>query len=233
MQININNLNTLELNIHQQLQIAITNDNNLKITQAAEICQVSTSKISKFCQKIGFINYKQYKNYISTGKIIDDIRKTPELIRLEKYLKKFDQKKVDKLAKLINQHKRIILHGVGPSLIAVEYFAYRLRLNCTQDIITTSEEFFITNNINNSTLVIIYTATGSFKSFNQIINDCRRKDTQYIIICEENNHIRELKNAKIIYLTNTHQKEKEQAFEKTRTLWFIYLEEVITKLNKK
>ncbi len=229
--INTSILNELETEIHQKLKNAIKDTPTLTIKTASEICNVSPSKISKFCKKIGFDNYKQYKLFISTGKLVNSNETSDELKRIENYCKTFDHKKSLKLAKLISKSKRVILLGMGPSLIAIEYFAYRLRIVSTVDVLTTSEQFFINNHVSNNSLIIIYTATGKFTSYASLIAFCEENNYSYIIVCEENNHLEQFSNKKVIYLTNTTQKDKILPYEKTRTLWFIYIEEVISALQ--
>lgn len=227
MQYKFDNLNSLENEIHTVLYSEINSNPTLKIVDAAVIAAVSPSKISKFCQKLGFNNYKQYKEYILTGSVTSS---SPELERISMYIKKFDSRKAMKLARLITKYDRIILHGIGPSLIAVEYLAYRLRIHTTKDIITTSDDFFINTNINTNTLVVIYSVTGTFRSFNSILTTCSAKNTEYIVVCEENTNQKEFLNRNILYLTDTKQDLHPLAYEKTRTLWFIYIEEVISRL---
>lgn len=229
MKYKLEKLNELELSIHLQLQQHLQTNPDLKIIEASNLCQVSPSKISKFCQKIGFSNYKQYKEFVQTGKIASN-SSSFELERLSNYIKSFDNKKATKLARLITKHDRIILHGIGPSLIAVEYFAYRLRIHTKKDIITTSDDFFINTNINNKTLAIIYSVTGTFRSFKPIINTCEGKKTEYIIVCEEQSNQPDFTNKKVLFLTDSTQDMHQLAYEKTRTIWFIFIEEVISKI---
>ncbi len=228
--INFKILNELEQTIHKQLSAALLDDNLLSITNAAKLCDVSPSKISKFCKKLGFENYKQYKIYITTGKLIPFNNKSEELQRLEKYIKTFNPNTSTKLAKLIHKSNRIILCGMGPSLIAVEYFAYRLRIVTCCDVMTSNEDFFMKNHMTNNSLLIIFTATGLFQSYANIVNYCESNNFKYIIICEENNHIDEYANKNLLYLTNSTQVNKKLPYEKTRTIWFIYIEEVLTSL---
>lgn len=224
----LDKLNTLEKSIHEILTREIKNNNKLKIVDAALLCDVSPSKISKFITKLGFANYKQYRLYI-TGDQIN--YKSSELVRIKSYINTFNYKKVEKLATIINQSERILLHGIGPSLICVDYFAYRLQLNTKHNIQTSSDYFYLENNLYRNSLLIIYTTTGTFSSFENLITLCKKKHAKYIIICEEHNEIAYVENKNIIYLTNDNQENKQLAFEKTRTLWFIYIEEVISYLK--
>ncbi len=232
MTLHFDKLNSLEVDMHKILEHAINENPELKAAEAAALCQVSASKISKFVNKLGFNNYRQYRNYINLGELSPIKQQISELDRLSNYIKRFDQKKVRTLTKLINKHERIVLYGFGPSLIAAEYFAYRLRINTNLDVISTSDDFIVTSNFKKNTLLLIYTATGTFRSFEKIIEICIVHNIEYLIICEEQNNISYFENKKILYLTDDIQEKHHYAYDKTRTIWFIFIEEVISELQK-
>lgn len=58
-------LNNLEKNIIETINNSDKISGKLKIYEAAEIAEVSTSKISKLSKKLGFDNYKQFIKYLS------------------------------------------------------------------------------------------------------------------------------------------------------------------------
>lgn len=231
MKLHFDKLNELENEIHSTLQTAVKNNPNLKSSEAAKLSGTSPSKISKFCQKLGFASYRQYRQYLVTGQLDEIKNNTTELERLTKYIKHFDQRKAKRVAKIINKYNRIALYGFGPSLIAAEYFAYRLRLNTNKDIIATSDDFIIASNIKKNTIIIIYTATGTYRSFEKIIQICEINNIDYLIICEENNQVSYFETVNVLYLTDDQQDKQVLAYDKTRTTWFIFIEEVITHLR--
>ena len=58
MKLQLDRLNELELEIHEKLIQESKNRSSLTITEAAELTDVSISKISKFVKKLGFNGYK-------------------------------------------------------------------------------------------------------------------------------------------------------------------------------
>lgn len=231
MKLHFDKLNRLENEMHNILQQEIKQNSQLKSADAAKLCDVSTSKISKFVHKLGFINYRQYREFIISGELQPIKQQISELDRLSDYIKRFDYRKPRKLSKLISNYDRIVLYGFGPSLIAAEYFAYRLRINTNHDVVSTSDDFIVTSNFKKNTLLLIYTATGTFRSFEKIINICEMNNIAYLIICEEYNNLEYLENKNVLYLTDDTQENKQYAYDKTRTIWFIFIEEVISELQ--
>lgn len=67
MRIQLDRLNSLEVQIHEKLSEESKAKPNLTITEAAKITEVSPSKISKFVKKLGFSGYKEYFRFL-TGK---------------------------------------------------------------------------------------------------------------------------------------------------------------------
>lgn len=225
------NLNELEREIYDTLKIEVRADRNLKIIQAAKLCNVSTSKISKFCKKLGFENYKQYKIYISTNKI-ESTTQSAELNRISNYIKTFNQKDLRNIHRKFTDCNRIVLYGFGPSLIALEYFAYRLRMNSNIDIITTSDETVLECALNKETLVLIYTVSGKFRSFEKIVNLSKKFKSRLLILQEELDLNTKVKPKDIFYLTNTCQYSHDLPYNKTRTIFFIFIEELISYIQE-
>jgi len=105
--IDINNLNPLEKEIYNTLTQKVLTVPNIRITQAAEYCDCSISKISKVVKKLGFRNYKQFMGFLY-GEEISVNSETSELKRLRRFIDDFDPKVVDDFIKLLNQHERVI-----------------------------------------------------------------------------------------------------------------------------
>ena len=64
MNIDVNNLNPLEQQIHQKMTQFAAEHDPLRIGHAAELCGCSESKISKFVKNLGFDGYKQYLQFL-------------------------------------------------------------------------------------------------------------------------------------------------------------------------
>lgn len=221
-------LNPLEKKIHDTLIRESKGSDNLRINEAAVICGCSVSKISKFTKKLGFANYKQYLDFLY-GRDLGKREHSDELIRIEKFIKNFDDEMVNELISLIDCHEKIVLFGYGPSLLCAEYFEYRFRNCADKTTMAFSDEVALKNMVDKSTLLILITETGRFHSFQDVYSAAKQKGGTVVIIVEEYNT--ELFNQcdKIFWLSPDPQPAHLKPYEKSRTLFFIFLEEIIQK----
>lgn len=222
-------LNTLEKNIYSILITEIKKNNALSITDAATICNCSPSKISKFVQKLGLKNYKEYVGFISGNAftIIPD-----ESERLNKFLEDFNPEIVNQFATYLQKFEKIILFGYGPSFIAGQYFEYKLRNLLDIPIWAVAHETSITDLLSNNTLVIIFSVTGQFKSFNELYENIISKNSKIAFILEEGRTEFLEAYDYTITLSNYLQKPDLLPHEKTRTTIFMFIEAVIKQLEK-
>lgn len=230
--INFNVLNPLERKIHERLIGYSQYQPTIKITEAAAYCDCSVSKISKFVKKLGFSNYKQYLDFLY-GRDIPSTFQSDELNRIKAFIDNFDESKVDELVELIEQHDKIVLFGYGPSLICAQYFEYRLRTSTNKLIIAVADEISVASMTNESTLLILLTVTGRFHTFENIYHATKAKGCEVAIVVEEYNTDLFHQCDKIFCLSQLNQPEHLLPYEKSRTVFFIYLEEVIQRLMKK
>lgn len=229
--VNVNKLNPLELSVHNKLSKIIKEKDNIKIVEAAEYCDVSSSKISKLVRKLGFENFKQYKLFFRGDQIISDgKKKSSELERLKNYIENFDPVLIDNFLSIFNKYNKIVLFGLGPSFICVEYFAYKLALLSGKSISVAPSEDYAGRLIDKETLLIVFSVTGKFSSFKSLLHTVKSSEAEMLLILEEYNTSLALKIDNIFYLTDSTQNEDLLPFEKTRTVFFIFIEEVITKL---
>lgn len=229
--ININKLNNLELSVHNKLSEIIKDNDHLKILEAAEYCNVSASKVSKLVRKLGFDSFKQYKQFFGGQPIIQDSKKiSSELERLKNFIDNFDPALVDEFLTLYMKYNRIVLFGLGPSFICVEYFAYKLALVSGKNILVSQGEDHAKHLVDEETLIIVFSVTGKFTSFENLFSEVKSKGAEILLILEEYNNSSALKADNIFYLTQSTQNEKLLPYEKTRTVFFIFIEEIIAKL---
>jgi len=231
--INLERLNPLETTIHQAITRESQVREGLTITEAASLCGCSVSKVSKFVKKLGFDNYKQYINYVY-GSVPSKKETTNEIERIKQFLESFDAELVEQLVELIDQHKKIILFGYGPSYICAQYFEYKLRTVTAKTVITAPDEFSAERAMDEESLLIIFTTTGNFKSFNFIYHKAKENKCDALFLVEEYN-AKMLKNYdKVFFLTDYVQSSTLMPYEKSRTIFFIFIEEVIQVfLNRK
>jgi len=227
--IDINNLNPLEKEIYNTLNEKVLTVPNIRITQAAEFCACSISKISKVVKKLGFKNYKQFMSFLY-GETTNDKYESDELVRLKHFIDDFDPKIVDDFIEMINQHERIILFGYGPSYIAATYFEYKLHTITNKYSIAMQDVLSVKNMADNKSLLVIFTTTGTFKSFEDIYRSAKEKGCTVLVVSEEYNPSLVNSCDNLFWLSKYNQSNELMPHEKTRTIFFIFIEEVIQKL---
>ena len=228
--INMSNLNPLEREIYDTLQNHSQTDADIKINQAAELCGCSVSKISKFVKKLGFSNYKQYMDFLYGKEIVVKSSST-ELDRIRHFIDDFDETIVDEFIELVNSHEKIVLFGYGPSFIVAQYFEYRLRVSTNKFVMAVSDEISIETIVDDTTLLVIFTATGTFRSFENIYPIAKEKGSEVLMIVEEYNTSLFSNCDRIFWLCKFPQPSHLKPHEKSRTVFFIFIEEVIQKLT--
>lgn len=221
-------LNTLEKNIYSILIKEIKQNNTLSITDAGTICNCSPSKISKFVQKLGFKNYKEYLLFISGNAftVIPD-----ENERLNKFLAEFNSDIVNQFTAHLQKFEKIILFGYGPSFIAGQYFEYKLRNLLDIPIWAVAHETSINDILSDNNLVIIFSITGQFKSFKELNENIILKNSKVAFILEEARTEFLEEYDYTITLSNYVQNPKLFPHEKTRTTFFAFIEAVIKQLE--
>lgn len=227
--IDFNKLNPLEKQIYEQLLASSKLHSDLKITQAAELCSCSISKISKFVKKLGFTNYKQFMDFLY-GRDIPQKETSSELERIKHFIDDFDETLVDEFVEMLDKHERIILFGYGPSFICAQYFEYRLRTCSSKFILAVGDEVSVENMVDQNTLLVIFTATGAFRSFENIFRISKSKGCELLIIAEEYNATLLENCDRFFWLCKYPQPSDLKPYEKSRTVFIIFIEEIISKL---
>ena len=227
--IDFSRLNPLEQEIHEKLKTLSKKEETIRISQAADYCGCSESKISKFVKKLGFNNYKLYLDFLYE-RALPESGQSSELKRIRNFINDFDNDKVDDIKSLIEEHEKIVLFGYGPSFLCAQYFEYRLR-NCTNKVIMAiNDEISIDSMTDENTLLIIFTVTGTFRSFENIYNKTKQKGCDVAIVVEEFNSALFSQCDNIFFLAKENQPVHLQPYEKSRTIFFIFMEEVIQSL---
>jgi len=227
--ININHLNPLELTIYERLNTLASQRPSFTINDAADFCEVSSSKISKYVKKAGFRNFKQYLDFLyGVSKVSGSY--TSDLHRISNFIQSFNEQLVDDLIKQLINHDKIIIFGYGPSLLCAEYFVYKLRLVIPNTVIALSDVISTERSLDNRTLLIILTTTGKFASFDNLFEQAKEKATDIAFIIEEPNPDILGKYENVFCMTNEVQSPTLQPYQKTRTMFFIFFEEVVLKL---
>lgn len=229
--IDINNLNDLEKQIYTKLMEHSKNNPKFTISQAASICDCSISKISKFVKKLGFSNFKQYLDFLY-GKNIHIKKSSSELNRIKNFIDEFDVSMANEFFNLIQSHDRIIFFGYGPSLLCAQYFEYRLRTCSNKIVLAVSDEISVSSMIDKNTLLVILTVTGTFHSFESIYHSAKEHGCNVVMLVEEYNTALFDQCDKIFWLSKYPQPTGLKPYEKSRTIFFIFLEEIIQQMIK-
>jgi len=227
--IDFSKLNPLEIQIHNKLDEFAKSSDSIRINKAAELCGCSVSKISKFVKKLGFVNYKQYIDFLN-GRGVPQVNLSNELTRVRQYIHDFNDAMVYELLELIENHDKIVLFGYGPSYHCAQYFEYRLRIFTNKIVIAVSDEVSVASILDKGTLVILLTVTGTFHSFENVYAASKSKGCEVAMILEEYNTEVFSQCDRIFWLCKYPQPEKLLPYEKSRTVFFIFFEEVIQKM---
>lgn len=202
-----------------------------RIAEAAAICGCSISGVSKAVRKAGFSGYKHFIRVLYSG----EQPREPgldELDRLKRIIEEFDLSVVDEFASLINEHERIILFGYGPSLISAQYLEYKLRF-CSGAFVTTApDEVSARSLLEQASLLVIFTATGQYRPFGDLAREATAKGADVVVVSEEFNPQLLDICTRYFVLTRHVQPDTLKPHEKTRTVFFIFLEEVIRRIQR-
>jgi DNA-binding MurR/RpiR family transcriptional regulator len=224
-------LNPLDRRIVDDLVAHARQHPPFRIMEAAEICGCSISQVSKAIRKAGFGGYKSFIRVLYAGAQPTDSA-PEELERLKRFIEEFDVSAVDEFASLINEHERIILFGYGPSLISAQYFEYKLRFCSSAFVTTAPDEESARSLLEQASLLVILTATGRYRPFGSLAQEAKSRGADVVVVSEEfNPQLLDISNRYIV-LTRHRQPDTLRPHEKTRTVFFIFLEEVIQKIQR-
>ena len=224
-------LNPLDQRIVDQIVAQGRRNPSLKIREVAEICGCSISQVSKAVRKAGFSGYKDFLRILSTGE--QPLKPAhAELERLKRVIDELDIAAVEEFARLIERHEKIILFGYGPSLICARYFEYKLHLRSSAFVTTAPDEQTARSLLERTSLLIILTTTGQFRSFGDLALDARAQGADVVVVSEEFNPQLLETSSRYFVLTRHKQPDALEPYEKTRTVFFIFLEEVINRLQR-
>lgn len=233
MKIQLDILNDLEIKIHEKLVEESKKRSSLTITEAAQLTNVSISKISKFVKKMGFNGYKEYSRFLTGKELITRREKNSEFNRITSFISEFNYFNVNYVADLISSYEKIILFGYGPTHICMEYFDYKLTYLENKNIICANQASLIPNLLDENTLLLVFSVSGKFAKFDELFFIAKEKKAKAILIMEELNPDLGSNINEIIYLTDSQQDTSLRSHEKTRTILFIFIEEVVRTLSKK
>jgi DNA-binding MurR/RpiR family transcriptional regulator len=164
------------------------------------------------------------------GREMPQEKQSSELSRVREYIDSFDESMVTELLALMESHNNIILFGYGPSFLCAQYFEYRLRIFSNKIIVALSDEISVASIADENTLLIIMTVTGAFQSFQNVCAESRKKGCDVVLVAEEYNTNLFGQCDRIFWLSKYPQPINLLPYEKTRTVFFLFFEEIIQRL---
>ena len=224
-------LNPGERKIVDDLMAHAKSNPAFKITEAAGICGCSISQVSKAIKKAGFSGYKNFIHVLYTGER-PPAPALAELERLKRVIDDFDLSAIDEFVSLLDEHERIIFFGYGPSLISAQYFEYKLRFCSSARVTTAPDGPSAKSMLEQSSLLVIFTATGQYRSFKSLASEAKKKGTEVVVVSEEFNPLLLENCNRHFVLTRHKQSDTLKPHEKTRTVFFIFFEQVIQKIQR-
>lgn len=228
--LDLSRLNPLELSVYHAIHTYAKDHPDLRIREAAEISQCSISKVSKLSKKLGFSNFKQYMDFVY-GRTPEKKKSSSELDRLKQFIEDFDMNLVDDFIEILNEYEKVILFGYGPSYLMAQYFEYKLRVCTNKTVIALSDELSVRSMVDNKTLLVVLTTTGSFKSFQSIFELSKSKGGEVLVVAEEYNPSLINTCDKMFWLSRFPQSSDLLPHEKSRTVFMIFIEEVIQRIR--
>ena len=115
----------------------------------------------------------------------------------------------------------------------MEYFDYKLTYLENKNIVCANQASLIPNLLDENTLLLVFSVAGKFAQFDGLFDVASDKNAKAVLIMEELNPYLSNSIGEIIYLTDSQQDNSLQSHEKTRTILFIFIEEIIRTLSTK
>lgn len=164
----------------------------LSITELAEKIGVAEATILRFCRKIGFSGFQEYKLMLSqdqsekpeTNKFFYEDLLDSMLSALRRTSNRFDISDVEKVAQLIVNSNRVFVFAVGTSAIVATAAQYRL-LKCGVTIHTINDPHMqsaTTANLTPDDLVIFVSVSGSTKDIIEVAQLAKANDVPIVTI---------------------------------------------------
>jgi DNA-binding MurR/RpiR family transcriptional regulator len=87
--------------------------------------------------------------------------------------------------------------------------------------------------VDSTSLLIILTTTGQYRSFEPTFKDAKESDADVVVVSEEFNSQLMDNCDRYFCLTRHKQSNQLQPHEKTRTIFFIFFEQVVQRILQK
>jgi DNA-binding MurR/RpiR family transcriptional regulator len=219
----INNSKTKDINYFIALTLLhdVNSIGSMNITALAERCYTSPAAITRFCKKIGFRSFQEFKDLTQVSveqyKIVDKLPHPDEKERIAQELQSalynkiaswlnsskdaIDIAKVSNIIELIRNSKKVSFYGTQLSQAIAQDFQLRLLrsnkfVNAFSDV---QEQLEDTEELDENSVAIIVSPSGRFINGNPILLDSIKKSNCTVIIITHNKELTFLKQADIVF----------------------------------
>lgn len=239
MRINTVKLSPLEEQLYNNIFYNTQKVNEKNIFQIADICGVSPSKISKFVRKIGFSNYKDFREFLqdqtneTTPKKKQSCLTSNEIARIQDFCNNLSEKVVKNTIKQLTHYNKVVFYGEGYTYRCLNYFISRFRRVTEKDFIATDDKHLFQAELNRNSLAVLVSVSGTYYDISKMADMAKEKKSDVFVIIEERRpEVNHPENLNILYLTNTTQRiqVEEGPFTKSRSLFFVFFEIIIQEL---
>lgn len=231
-------LNKIDENIAKILYSERHEIVNKNISEVAEHCNVSPSKITKYCKKIGLDGFKELKYKMVAYDIMPSSTSQSFLSlrqKNEEFWDKFDYQKFDEFKQLLLETEKIIFFGKGPSYHLCEFFVPRLRVLLNKEINNYIDDQLIDMEIESSDkekIVVFLTASSATEIVNKKIKKAyMNPKNKVIVICENGNDFI-YRNSHLVVNMLPEVEAFDYRVLRGRILMFTYLEILTQEFNR-
>lgn len=203
---------------------------NMSISDVANCCCVSKSMVTKFAINCGYTGFKDLKYSISSSITDDKLGYTSfyEKDDIISFYDSFSEQKINNLIEIFEKNDKIIFVGFGPSLGVGTYFQTRFRFSFLKNFVVENDETILEiETKSKEKVVIVYiTASGNTKAIDDFINKFAVYDVTSVVVSESYAPKYEYLGINYVNLLPNID-EHNYVNIRSRTLFFIYFEEII------
>lgn len=211
----IKELTPLELSIYSYILENKEKVAYMKIRELAHESHVSTTSILKFCKKIGFESYTEfrmsYKQQLNQRKAQNNL--TNDTAELIDFLKRSDSddfnQQIDQITTSILNAKQTIFIGSGNSCVMAKYGARFFSSIGELSLYIDDPHYPIEGNLYSDSVVIICSVSGESRDIITHINNFKAKNCQIISITNnQSSTISKMSHLNISYYVSQYRNDK-------------------------
>lgn len=231
-------LNKIDENIARILYSERHDIANKNISEVAEHCNVSPSKITKYCKKIGLDGFKELKFKMMTYDVVPSSTSQSFLSlrqKNEEFWEKFDYQKFDEFKQLLLETEKIVFFGKGPSYHLSEFFAPRLRILLNKEVNSYVDDLLMDMELENNAkekVIVFLTASSATDTVNEKIEKAHRNPKNKVVVICENGNDFIYKNSYLAISMLPDMEKFDYRVLRGRILMFTYLEILTQEFNR-